>query len=104
MMNHEITPESISKKVVKDNDLLCEAGDRIDNAVFEAIKSMAHDGEKLEWDMSLTGEIKECIESLLKERGIDACYPWQDENECICYATSDRCKHCERTIGGQAEK
>lgn len=103
MMNHEITPESINEKVVKDDDLLCESGDRIDNAVFEAIKSIAHDGEKLEWDMSLIGPVNDFIEGLLTERGIDACYPWQDEDECICYATSDRCKYCERTIGGQVE-
>lgn len=96
MMNHEITTESVNKKVVKDSDLLCEAGGRIDDAVFEAIKSVAHDGEKLEWDMSIIGGVSDFIERLLTEHGINACHPWQDENECICYATSDRCKFCDR--------
>lgn len=96
MKNHELSTGSISKKMVKDDDLLCEAGDRIDNAVFEAIMSIAHHVKKLDWDMSLIGPVSDFIERLLTERGISTCHPWQDENECICYATSDRCKYCEK--------
>lgn len=84
-----------NKNIIKDDNLLCEAGDIIDNAVFEAIQSIAHKKEQLEWDMSLIGEVSDFIETLLAERGINTCHPWQDEDECICYATSERCGYCE---------
>lgn len=83
---------------MNDNNLLCEAGDRIDNAVFSAIQELAHDGGSLEWDMSIIGEVSDFIEDLLAEKGIATCHPWQDGSENICYSTSERCKHCQRKV------
>lgn len=83
-------------KLIKDDDLLCESANRIGNAVFEAICSIACKEEQLEWDMSLVGPVAEYIEDTLGRRGINTCYPWEDENECICYATDGRCKHCTK--------
>ena len=79
-----------------DDVLLCESGDRIDNAVFDAIVAIALDGKSLEWDMSLISEVSYFIEEILTARNIATCRPWQDENEQICYSTSERCKYCRR--------
>ncbi len=31
---------------------------------------------------------------IIFEDNVPICYPWEDEDECICYATDERCKHC----------
>lgn len=77
---------------MKDENLLCATGDEIDNAVFDAIQALSL--EELEWDMSLIGEVSEFIESLLSERNLKPCHPWQDEDENICYSTCSRCPYC----------
>ncbi len=79
-----------------DPDLLCSAGDEIDNAVFAAILSISPPENRPEWSMSIIGEATDAIESVMKRHGLKVCCPWQDEDENICYDTEDRCKHCTR--------
>lgn len=81
---------------MKDSSFLCESGDRIDNAVFDAIMSIAHDGKSLRWDMEFIGEVKDFIEHMLSERDIPTCHPWQNGNGHICYSTTERCEHCNK--------
>lgn len=77
---------------------LTERNDAIDNAVFDAIRSLVHEDGEAEWDMEIIGEIEDTIESMLIERGVITCRPWHDDNENICYKV-DRCYHCKRGGG-----
>lgn len=78
-----------------DDDLLCEAGDIIENAVYQAIQSLCP--VKLEWDMALIGPTADAIEAVLKKHGKPTCRPWEDENQNICYSLEkERCAHCTR--------
>lgn len=74
---------------------LIEQSDSIDNAVFDAISSIADD--EIKWDMELIGEVVDFIEMLLNERDIPACRPWyfDSEYEVPCYASEERCPHCK---------
>ena len=80
-----------------DPDLLCSAGDEIDNAVFKAILSLSPSKNRIEWDMSIIGAATDAIESVMEQHGLKVCRPWEDEDETICYRTGDRCKHCTRS-------
>lgn len=86
-------------KVKSDPDFLLEAVDRIHNSVWSAVQEMAHSAEELEWDMSIIGDISDYIEETLKAHNIRACYPFQTDDETICYASDDRCSHCGKIIG-----
>lgn len=77
-------------------EFLTEAVDRIDNAVWVAVKEIAHNPDGMEWDMSIIGNACDHIEETLKAHGIPTCYPFHLEDETICYASSDRCAHCTR--------
>ena len=142
------THGTIRREPVKDNDLLAEAGDRIDNAVFDFICAVvtghsvngeapkeallaavnelsvehvnalpegllsdatdeakeaagehslqedADDGLPLRWDMAAIGPVTDYLETALSARfRINTCHPWQDDTECICYATDERMRH-----------
>lgn len=77
-----------------DDDLLCEAGDLIDNAVFNAIQALSD--KKIEWDMRYIGSVAEAIESAMESFGVPSCHPWQDDEENICYSLdNERCPHCQ---------
>ena len=80
------------------DNFLCSRGDDIDNAVFDAIKTVAHAPEGVEWDMSIIAPVTQCIEDVLIKRGINTCHPWQDDDENICYFTEDRCSHCTKSV------
>ena len=147
------THGTIRREPVKDNDLLTEAGDRIDNAVFDFICAVvtghsvngeapkeallaavnelsvehvnalpegllsdatdeakeaagehslqedADDGLPLRWDMAAIGPVADYLETALSARfRINTCHPWQDDTECICYATDERCPYCTHKI------
>lgn len=78
-----------------DDDLLCEAGDQIDNAVFNAIQALSD--KKLDWDMYYIGNVTTAIESAMESFGVPSCHPWQDDDENICYSlNNERCAHCQR--------
>lgn len=92
---HEITILPPVGTPVPDDDLLCEAGDEIDNAVFDAICAMTV--KKPEWDMSIIGEVEDAIEEILKRHNIPVCRPWENEDGHICHSIpEERCKHCPR--------
>lgn len=81
---------------MKDEDLLCSQGDEIYNAVYEAICALSP-GEKPEWDMAFIGPAADALVSTMEEQGLATCYPWQNENEDICYSLpNDRCEYCQR--------
>lgn len=54
----------------QDDDLLCSAGDEIDNSVFAAILSLSPSENRPEWDMSLIGEATDAIESVMERHGL----------------------------------
>lgn len=72
--------------------LLCEHNGMIDNAVWEAITSMA--AGELEWDMEIIGRVEEFIEKILDLKGIPVCHPWEDEDEVLCCCGEDSCPVC----------
>jgi len=73
---------------------LTNKNDVIDGTVFEAIRSLIQDGDNVEWNMQIIGEVTDTIESMLIERGFETCHPWYDEDENICYKV-DRCVYCK---------
>ena len=82
-------------------EFLTESVDRIDNAVWEAVKEMALNSDEMEWDMSIIGEVADYIEETLKQHNIPTCYPYRLDDEVICYTSLDRCAYCPREqIGG----
>ena len=47
--------------------------------------------------MAVIGPATDALVSTMEEHGLATCYPWQDENEDICYSLpDDRCEHCQR--------
>ncbi len=64
--NDEIYPN-------EDDELLCEAGDQIDNAVFDAINALSP--QKLEWDMCFIGHVTIALEKAMESFEIPACHP-----------------------------
>ena len=82
---------------MKDEDFLCEQGDKIDNAVYAAICALCS-GDKPEWDMALIGPATEALAEAMERHGLTVCHPWLNENEDICYSLPhDRCGYCNRT-------
>jgi len=77
---------------------LTESVDRIDNAVWAAVREMAHNADHMDWDMAIIGEVCDFIEETLKAHNISTCYPFQTDDETICYASADRCSHCMETF------
>ena len=77
-----------------DSEFLTEEVDRIYNAVWEAVKEMAHKADDLKWDMPIIVNVCDYIQESLEERGISTCYPFQTDDGSICYASLDRCVHC----------
>lgn len=79
-----------------DDDLLCEAGDVVDNAVQDLLNALS--AVPVEWDMSLIAQMKDAAEAVMKSHGIPVCIPWEDEDQHICYSLADeRCAYCPRS-------
>lgn len=78
----------------KAEDLLCEAGDIIDNAAFALLNALSP--EHIDWDMSVIAEITDAVEGIMERRGLKTCRPWFDADGAICYESEDRCKYCTR--------
>lgn len=148
-----VAHDAVRREPVEDADLLAEAGDRIDNAVFDficavvtghsinreepkeallaavnelsveqvsalpdgllsdatnrakkaaveqSLQEKVDDGLLLRWDMAAIGPMTDYLEIALSTRFlINTCRPWQDDTECICYATDERCPYCTRKI------
>lgn len=80
---------------MKDEDLLCKQSDAIYNAVYDAICALSP-GEKPEWDAAIICPAVDALVNVMEDHGLAVCYPWQDENEDICYSLpDDRCEHCQ---------
>lgn len=75
-------------------DLLCDAGDIIDNAAFDLLNALSP--ERIDWDMSVIAEITDAAERIMERRGLKTCRPWLDADGVICYESEDRCKYCTR--------
>ena len=66
------------------DDFLCDRIDEIDGAALELLSMLA--GRRLEWDANLVSFPIDAAESILRESGNDACYPYYcDENRVPCY-------------------
>lgn len=81
---------------ISDEDLLCEAGDEIDNAAHAVICALA--AVSVEWDMAKIAEVTDAVENILRQHNIPVCHPWEDENGIICYATENRCAYCKKSF------
>jgi len=78
----------------QDDTFLCDRGDDIDNAVYDAICALSP-GKKPEWDMSFIGPAADMLVYVMQNHGLETCRPWQNEDEEICYSLQDeRCEHC----------
>lgn len=83
---------------MKDDTLLCEHNDIIYNAIHAAINALSAKGPQ-EWDMSVIGEATDALTGIMERHGIAVCYPWENEDEDICYSLQgDRCEHCPQVL------
>lgn len=90
---NEVTLESLPLEPVRDDDLLCEAGDTLDNAADSLIVALS--AAPVGWDMSLIAQVKDAVAGILKGRNIPVCIPWENEDGHICYSLpGERCTHC----------
>ena len=49
--------------------------------------------------MAAIGDISSYLEGTMASRfNINSCHPWQDDTECICYATDERYHYCGHTV------
>lgn len=60
-------------------DFLCQRGDEIDNAAFDALYELS--GRKLEWDISMIRELVEYAKQLLKDKEISFCDPYYETSD-----------------------
>ena len=68
-------------------------------AVEQSLQEKVDDGLLLRWDMAAIGPMTDYLQIALSTRFlINTCRPWQDDTECICYATDERCPYCTRKI------
>lgn len=80
---------------VADDDLLCDAGDKISSAVFAAIQALCPN--KLERNAKLIEDMTGIMQIVMEVREIPVCRPRKDEEGRICYSIQDkRCAHCTR--------
>lgn len=93
-----------------DDDLLMEAGDRIDNAVAYAVITFMPKG-KVDWNtgawnMGVIGDVEDAICAKLESEGFGSCHPWQGEDDdseepFICYSRcEEKCEYCPRDCSG----
>lgn len=93
-----------------DDDLLMEAGDRIDNAVAYAVMPFMPKG-KVDWNtgawnMGVIGDVEDAICAKLEKEGFGFCHPWQGEDDdseesFICYSRcEEKCEYCPRDCSG----
>lgn len=79
-----------------DEDLLCDASDKIDDASYVALCALA--AVPVEWDMEKIALVNEAIEDILSRFKIPTCHPWENGEGNICYATEDRCIYCKKVF------
>jgi len=83
---------------LKDDTLLCEHNDDIYNAIHAAINALSANGPQ-EWNMTVIGEATEALVEVMEKFGISVCYPWENEDEDICYSLQDeRCESCPQVL------
>lgn len=95
----EILPPNHKPAGISDEDLLCEAGDKIDNASFDALCALS--AVPLEWDMEKIALVNEAIEDILSRFNIPTCHPWENGENTICYATNERCSYCKKAYANK---
>lgn len=78
------------------NNLLCERGDIIDNAVYNMLLEVTGKPESdLPWDMAVIGPVADVVESTLASHGIHICRPYYADDEIPCYKVADcECTAC----------
>lgn len=76
---------------MKFDEFLCKRNDEIDNAAFDFLKVLY---PKIEWDMSMIGEIEDYANEILAERGMNVCYPYVfgDDEWTPCYNCGCQCE------------
>lgn len=87
--NHEVNG-------IADDDWLCDASDKIDDASYVALCALA--AVPVEWDMEKIALVNEAIEDILSRFKIPTCHPWENGEGNICYATEDRCIYCKKVF------
>ena len=79
------------------NNLLCERGDIIDNAIYNMILEITGKTDiGLPWDMSIISPIADAAQSTLASHGIHICRPYYEgDDEIPCYKVADcECAAC----------
>lgn len=77
-------------------NLLCERGDIIDNAVYKMLLEITGKPEsELPWDMAMIGPIADAAQSTLASHGVHICRPYYADDEIPCYKVHNcECPAC----------
>lgn len=83
------------QSIIKETGMaLAEVGWIVEDKLED--KRMGYEIGVPDWSMQVIGDLTGWIEYELHNANIDTCYPWQDDNEYICYSLEARCKHCKK--------
>lgn len=83
------------QSIIKETGMaLAEVGWLVENKLED--KRMGYEVGVPDWSIQVIGDLTEWIEYELNNANIDTCYPWQDDNEYICYSLEACCEHCKK--------
>ena len=75
-----------------------EPSDEDIQAIYDAagriLKNPAPAEGELEWDAYYIGNLADFLETYLSEHNQKPCFPFNDSDDCICYASEERCAYC----------
>lgn len=90
-----VVTDEFCQNIIKETGMaLAEVGWLVENKLED--KRMGYEVGVPDWSIQVIGDLTEWIEYELNNANIDTCYPWQDDNECICYSLEACCEHCKK--------
>lgn len=90
-----VVTDEFCQNIIKETGMaLAEVGWLVENKLED--KRMGYEVGVPDWSIQVIGDLTEWIEYELDNANIDTCYPWQDDNEYICYSLEACCKHCKK--------
>ena len=90
-----VVTDEFCQNIIKETGMaLAEVGWLVENKLED--KRMGYEVGVPDWSIQVIGDLTEWIEYELNNANIDTCYPWQDDNEYICYSLEACYEHCKK--------